>query len=643
MNKRLIKGIVGSAMLSSMLVYYMVPTYAYTNEETVYSKLDVNGKNYKTIVSQIEEDKEGRKVNQVESKKDLPIEYEVTYKLDGNEISAQEIIGKKGRVTVSIKYINKDEKQVNINGSTQKMYTPFLVVSGVILDNNNNKNIEINHGKIINNGDKSIVAGFAIPGLVESLKLEDSNIDVCDTIEISMDTEKFEMGNIMTYATPKVFSSLNIKMSDFNSLFNKVNDLASATDKLVDGTTALNDGIIKLDEGTVTLKNGIYEYSSKSKEFNQAVGQVANGAKELNDKYTQLDDGINTLNNSSTQLDNGAKQIADGTKAVSNNLETISGGLTDATSGSKQLVAGVAKAGAGVDQIVAGVKAQLDTANSQETSAKLQQINSLIQTNTNTINQLTNANAALNAQLSAVTDEATIANIQTQIATNQQLIQLLTGNNNALQTSLETIKASATQLGKLYAGLTDLQTGMNDLQEGATGLKDGLTQLDNGTSTLASKTKDLVAGAGDLQAGTTQLKAGTKDLADGSNQVAQGIGTLSNGTNLVYEASNQLTTATDTISNGMVTLSDGTKALVEGSTELKDGMNQFKTEGIDKVVNLVNVDGKNLIRRIEKLEELSQNYNAFEDETKKRDEVAFVSIMDSLKTNQDEKKDNNKK
>lgn len=698
MNKKILKKLLGTAMLSSMLVYYTVPAFAYTNEETIYSKLDVNGKNYKTIVSQIEENEDGRKVSQVESEKDLPIEYEVTYKLDGEAISAEDVIGKKGRVTVSIKYINKDEKQVYINGSTQTMYTPFLVVSGVILENDNNKNIEINHGKVINNGEKSIVAGFAIPGLIKSLKLEDSDIDVCDTVEISMDTEKFEMGNIMTYATPKVFSSLNIKMSDFNSLFNKVTDLQNAGNKLVDGTAALNEGIIKLDEGVdtlkngsdeldlgvyelqkgsqslnsgaVSLKNGISEYSSKSKEFNKAVSKVSSGASELNTKYSELDSGINTLNSSSSKLEAGAKQIADGTKAVSSNLDKISGGLSDATSGSEKLSAGVAKAQAGVDKIAAGVKTQVDTASSSESKAKLKQMSDLITTNTNTINKLTNTNKTLNTQLKAVKDESTKATIQAQIDANKGMIELLKGNNAALQASLDTMKDTASKLGSLYEGLTELKTGMSALQEGTSNLENGLKTLDSGTSTLANETKKLVTGAGDLQTGTSQLKAGTNSLAEGSSKVAQGIGNLSNGTTQLSAASNKLTAATDTISsgandlqngtqslltgvnslkqgtttlsNGVVTLSDGSKALVQGSTELKDGMNKFKTEGIDKVVELVNVDGKNLIRRIEKLEELSESYNTFEDESKKREDVAFVSIMDGLDTNSDKNKDDKK-
>ena len=168
MNNKFLKKILGTTMVCSMLTYYTIPVYAYTNEETIYSKVDKNGKVYKTIVSEIEENEDGSKVNKIESQKDLPIEYEVTYKLDGEEISVEDVIGKKGRVTVTLKFINKDEKNVNINGTNQTMYTPFLVASGVILNNDENKNIEVNHGKVINNGKNSIAVGLAVPGLIKS-------------------------------------------------------------------------------------------------------------------------------------------------------------------------------------------------------------------------------------------------------------------------------------------------------------------------------------------------------------------------------------------------------------------------------------------------------------------------------------------
>lgn len=695
MNKKIVKKLFGTMLAFTMLAYYTIPAFAYTNEEVVYTKTDVTGKNYKTIVSKIEEDKDGRKVEKIESLKNLPIEYTVTYKLDGNEISAQDIVGKKGRVTITLKFANKDEKQVNINGNNQTMYTPFLVVSGVVIDTESNKNIEVNHGKIINNGTKTIAAGFAIPGLIDSLDLEDSKIDDCDVIEISMDSEKFEIGNIMTFATPKLLSFLNLKASDFNNLFNQVTDLQNASKQIEDGSKSLNDGIILLDSGidtlkeggsnldkgvselkegsvtlnngAITLKDGTAQYSENYKKFNYAVGQVSGGAKQLNEKYSEFDAGINTLNNSSKQLDDGAKMVSAGTEEVSNNLNTISAGLGNASSGANSLNQGLTEAKSGINEIVDQVKNQVDTASSADSQNKLAIMGQLVTQNDNAYTNLNAINQALQSIDTTGMSEADVAVINNQIATNDAILSLLQGNSSAISQAKTSMTSTASNISTLYGSLKELQNGIGSAADGASQLNSGLTQLNSGTSTLAGETEKLVKGTHDLANGTKDLTSGTGLLVEKSNVVSNGIGQLSSGAIDLNDASNQLNDAsqiitsgakqlqdgsqslvngvitlkngTTTLTDGIGTLSVGSKALVDGSSQLKDGITKFNSEGINKIVNLVNTKGKNLLKRVEKLEELSENYNTFEDETKKREDIQFVSIMDSIGLDKDKEKD----
>lgn len=40
-------------------------------------------------------------------------------------MSAEEIVGKKGKVKITITYKNNETHNVNINGTTEKMYTPL--------------------------------------------------------------------------------------------------------------------------------------------------------------------------------------------------------------------------------------------------------------------------------------------------------------------------------------------------------------------------------------------------------------------------------------------------------------------------------------------------------------------------------------
>ena len=182
--------LISSTLLFSILAYSALPVMAYTKEESVYSKLDSNGMVYQTTVSNhlknteksellkdisdlmnienVSGDQEFSEENgkliwkaegediyyQGNSNKELPIECKITYKLNGEEISKEDIIGKSGVVKIKFEFTNKEQREVLINGKMQTMYVPFVVGMGTVIDNENNKNIDITNGKAIDNGNK---------------------------------------------------------------------------------------------------------------------------------------------------------------------------------------------------------------------------------------------------------------------------------------------------------------------------------------------------------------------------------------------------------------------------------------------------------------------------------------------------------
>jgi len=54
--------------------------------------------------------------------KELPVDLSVSYKLDGKTVSADELIGKSGKVTIRFDYKNKQYETVKINGKDEKIY-----------------------------------------------------------------------------------------------------------------------------------------------------------------------------------------------------------------------------------------------------------------------------------------------------------------------------------------------------------------------------------------------------------------------------------------------------------------------------------------------------------------------------------------
>ena len=118
------------------------------------------------------------------STKSLPVSVNVTYYLDGKEISADDLAGKSGHVKMVYQYTNHMKQG--------EIYTPFVLFTGMILPGDNFSNVKVNNGKSISDGDKNIVIGVGLPGLEDSLKIKGS--DILDDMDIDLDIpESFEV------------------------------------------------------------------------------------------------------------------------------------------------------------------------------------------------------------------------------------------------------------------------------------------------------------------------------------------------------------------------------------------------------------------------------------------------------------------
>lgn len=630
--------VISSLTLVSMMCYTL-PVMAYTKEETVYSKLDATGDSYQTIVSthiknsDVEEtlndisdllnientngyeafEKDGNTViwnangNDIyyrgESKKELPVSCNIRYELDGKEIAEDEIIGKSGKVKVILEYTNNEKHIVNINGKNETLYTPFLVITGTMINNETNKNITISSGKVIDDGSKTVAIGLAFPGMQESLGINKKDFELPTKIEIEMDTTDFELDTIASFVTPKIIENKEDleKMDKLDEVYKKVSILQSASDEILNGAK--------------TLKEGTEEYSSKKQEFNSAMKQVSGGMSSANKSYQELDNGINTLNKSSKVLGNGAKQISDGTSQVSQNLDLIAIKLGEVEEGSKKLEQGEMQIVEGLKQISSSIKLE-------DSNESIKSLKTLIKQNQDTIDTLTKTNKALKAQLT----EENSSMLTPQIEANTKMIALLTANKTAQEETLKNLSKTSEQVTKLENGIKQLQTGISSLQAGNKELTTGISTLKEGTTTLAGKSKELTSGAKTLYKGTLDLSKGTAELSQGSSQMKQGLSTLD-------ASATQLTSADDALTQASITIKDGANTLYEG-------IFKFNEEGIKPICNLVNGNVKNITKRVKKLGELSLEYNNYTMlEDGKKGSVQFILLTDEIKSKSKQKQD----
>ncbi len=317
-------------LVALSLTLQMVPVNALTKDETVYSNLNKDGSNFKTVVvnhlynSEDEEMQDITKLKDILNingkekftlnnenlswqnkgneifyqgtiEKDLPITTEITYYLNGEKIEESKLKNKKGNIKIEIKFTNTDSHDVYVNGRSQTLYTPFVVTLGTVMQNKNISNLEISNGKILNTGSKNFVVGLSSPGLYESLDLEE--LKDLDKITISYDTKSYKSNTFYIVATPKLMDTTDL------DVFNKLDEVYSSVDSLQSNMNQIEDGSNKiLDELTKKIETmSSSSYSAIDEDtMNKIKALAVSGAKaKVQEQESVLKETvINTLDNS---------------------------------------------------------------------------------------------------------------------------------------------------------------------------------------------------------------------------------------------------------------------------------------------------------------------------------------------------------
>ena len=136
------------------------------------------------------------------TEQELPVSMKTVYILDGKEISPEELDGKNGHLEIRITYENHAKRTVSVKGGEETVFSPIVLVTGLILPNKTCSDVRIDNGKVINDGDKNIILGVAMPGLKESLGMKEGEaaeiLTIPDTLTISADVEDFSMPSTYT-------------------------------------------------------------------------------------------------------------------------------------------------------------------------------------------------------------------------------------------------------------------------------------------------------------------------------------------------------------------------------------------------------------------------------------------------------------
>jgi len=278
-----------------------------------------------------------------------PVTQKVTYYLDGKEISPEDLAGKSGKVKIRFDYTNTTSYTETVNGEKQTVSVPFAAVTGLVLGDGFD-NIEVTNGKAEVSDSSSVVLGYALPGLKDSLGIKDGDLDgdvnIPEYMEMTADVENFSMPAAMTFV---------VNASDYVSTDGiDTSDLDDMINDLKDASTQLQDGSKTLAEGTDTLADGLSTLQSKLGTFASGVGTLQSGLKTYTDGVSTLSGGLNTLGNSTGALVSGADKLNSGAGQLASGSATLKDGLKSYTDGASTLAAGVGNLDAGMDTLKSG-------------------------------------------------------------------------------------------------------------------------------------------------------------------------------------------------------------------------------------------------------------------------------------------------
>ena len=602
--------------------------------------------------------------------KELPVQMSVCYTLDGQAIAPEALAGQSGHVTIRFDYQNMQYEEVLLDGKTEKIYVPFTMLTGMLLDTEVFRNVTISNGKLINDGDRIAVVGIAFPGLQEDLAISKEKLDIPDYVEISADVENFEMGMTMTLATTELFGAIDSDRLDLHELSDAMAELTDAMGQLMDGSSQLYDGLCTLLEKSGDLVSGINKLAEGAAQLKAGAESLDSGAAQLQAGAAQLSSGLNTLNANSSSLNGGARQVFSSLLSMANTqlseaglsvpaltidnyasvLDGVIASLDDTAvyqAALEQVTATVnANRGMIEEKVTEAVQAQVEaevsaqvTAAVQETvtqavheneaqfrAAVIQQAlgmtveeyKAAIEAGLVTQEQQDAVNAAVEAAMQAEIDaRMQREEIQTQInAVTQQTvgeqmqsdeIQALIASNTELQVQQAISEAMSSDA---------VQAQLSAAAEGAKSVIALKSSLDSynafylGLITYTSGVSSAAAGANELKTGADALKAGTSELSAGAAGLLQGI---------------------QTMKDSAPALVDGITQLRDGSMELSDGLKQFNEEGIQKLIEAVDGDLDGLSNRIRVTADVAKHYTSFSGISEDMDgDVKFIYKTDSI-------------
>lgn len=415
---------------------------------------------------------------------ELPWTVDITYRLDGEELTPGGLGGKTGALDIAVE-IGRNK------GADQVFYDNYLMQISLTLDSEICTRIRTEKGTVADAGAGQTITFTVMPGKEASFLIQ---------------------ADVVDFAMPGfTFAAVPYSMD--------MDDMDVDTDEMTAGITELCDAILVLNEGTTELKEGIIALGSGAGALREGAGQLESGLHTLKESSAALTAGssgiqeaLNTISGQLSAADfssmNDLKQLPEALMQLSGALSQVNGGLTELSAGFAQAyaaLAGVMEQSKGIllsEQELYLLQAALtDPARSPEELAMLQKLAESYQNQLMIQGTFDAVKPAFDGVVFALdtSSESSVITAVNQVSDGiNKMTQELTNSlgDVDITSSMEQLKAGmallADQYGQFHDGLYGYVNAVGQISDGykefSTGLNtylDGVGQAADGTGLLA--------------------------------------------------------------------------------------------------------------------------------------------------------------
>ena len=514
---------------------------------------------------------------------DLPVSMKVTYYLDDQEISPEELTGKSGRVKVMYNFENLSPETIQFEGENIDTYVPFLTVTSVSMPMDSFSNVEPLDGSIAVKefGDRYFMLGVTSPGTMEALNFSilglDEYVKVPSSFGFVADVTNFHMPATVTCITPHILDMLDLDwVKTKDDMAAKVDELVDATKQIVDGSNQLSDGTGQLSDGAkqfyTGLAEGLEQISNGSMQFDDNLDVLETKKADLQSQATELLDALNDIMAKVDQY-----QLPEVNDIMSPQLFAAIDQLNKDASDLKTQLTSMQTLVKSAQKLVKKVEGPLKNLNSIKATVNGIDIGQIMGAATKRVSDTAKtvikrehpiltmniSDEEMDKLINEIIKESNLKEITDPVETNVNNIKDILKNVEIDQNDMETIKAlNNLKLDEITKVVTDMQTQFTVLQN-AKGKKDEIQDLLDSANNLLDEVK---ANSGDIEKKSGELASGL-DFADSMIKEARSyIQTLDSAVGEAKDGSEQL--------------SDGANRLDDGAKELASGTKKYYNEGI---------------------------------------------------------------